>query len=511
MSKQPVMLIILDGLGIREMEEGNAVKLAYMPHYNAWMKSYERAVLDASEEAVGLVEGQMGNSEVGHLNLGAGRVVYQDITRIDVAVRTRELHTHPTLLESVSTCLKRGNNVHVLGLLSDGGVHSHERHLYALLDALEAATARPILHLITDGRDTPTKSGLVFVQRLEAYLEARGNARIASLCGRYYAMDRDKRWERTLLAYQAIVAHESPVHARTASEAVTQSYAQDVTDEFIVPTVIGDSDGVNVVEGDLLIFYNFRSDRMRQLVETFVSPTIEGFTGAFVPNVDVVTFTTYDETFPVKVLFTKDSLDYVLAQVLSEAGLAQYHSAETEKYPHVTFFFNGGREEPFPLEDRRIIPSPKVATYDLKPEMSAYELTEATLERLQTHDDAFLLVNFANPDMVGHTGSLPAAIKAVEVVDACAARLVEAVLAKGGVALVTADHGNCERMIELSTGEAHTYHTTNPVSFFVIGDGYYHLRARGKLADVAPTVLHLLGLPKPSQMTGESLIISHRA
>lgn len=510
MSKKPVMLIILDGLGIREMEEGNAVKLANMPHYNQWMKTLERSILDASEEAVGLIAGQMGNSEVGHLNLGAGRVVYQDISRIDAAVRDRELYTHPQLLEAFAYAEQHSSKVHVIGLLSDGGVHSHERHLYALLDVLKGVKIRPILHVITDGRDTPTTSGMGFVERLEGHISQDQSAIIASVSGRYYAMDRDNRWERVSQAYDAMVWHQSPTVAETATEAVRQSYAENVMDEFIHPTIIKQQEDVRISPHDVVIFFNYRSDRMRELVKTLIYPEIDGFTGNFVPNIDIVTFTSYDDTYPVNVLFRKDSLEYVLAQVVSESGLTQYHSAETEKYPHVTFFFNGGREESFQGEDRRIIPSPKVATYDLQPEMSAYELAEATLERLQSYDDGFLLINFANPDMVGHTGSLSAAIKAVETVDTCAARLVDAVLAKGGVALVTADHGNCERMVELSTGESHTYHTTNPVSFFVIGEGYYQLCARGKLADVAPTVLDLLGLEKPKQMTGDSLILSHR-
>jgi 2,3-bisphosphoglycerate-independent phosphoglycerate mutase len=365
-----------------------------------------------------------------------------------------------------------------------------------------------VIHVITDGRDTPTSSGIGFVKQLEDYIAKYHHGRIATVSGRYYAMDRDKRWERTNNAYQAMVNHVADKQADSATEAIQKSYAADVTDEFILPTVIGAAAGATIEPGDALLFYNFRADRMRQIMTMFTQP--QNVTGVDYNTVDdlyLATMTSYMDGLPVTVLFDKDNLDNTLAEVLSKAGKKQYHSAETEKYPHVTFFFNGGRETPFTGEDRQIIPSPKeVATYDQKPEMSAYELTEATLKRIAEVDDDFILINYANPDMVGHTGSLAAAIKAVETVDECAGKIVEAVVQKGGVAIVTADHGNCERMIELSTGEAHTYHTTNPVSLFVIGDGYYLLKPRGKLADVAPTILDLLGLEKPAEMTGETLI-----
>ncbi|MCA9883072.1 MAG: 2,3-bisphosphoglycerate-independent phosphoglycerate mutase [Anaerolineae bacterium] len=509
MAYKPVMLIILDGWGIREMEEGNAPYLANIPNYRNWERNNERAVVDASEEWVGLVPGQMGNSEVGHLNLGAGRIVYQDITRINIAIREGSLAKNDDLLECINYVKDNGKKLHLIGLLSDGGVHSHEDHLYALLDIVKNNGVNPVLHLITDGRDTPTESGIGFVKKLEAFLEEDGNGRISTISGRYYAMDRDKRWERTQKAYDAMVYRTADHHAETASEALKVSYADGVTDEFVIPSVVGDDDNLTIDPGDGIICYNFRADRMRQLVQTLAFNEVEDFEGKPVEDLHIVTFTSYMPDLPVTVLFHKQILDNVLAQVISNAGKQQYHSAETEKYPHVTFFFNGRKEDPFPGEDRKIVPSPKVATYDLQPEMSAYELTEATLERLKTHNDDFLLINFANPDMVGHTGSLEAAIKAVETVDECANKLVEAVQAKGGVAIVTADHGNCERMIELATGEAHTYHTTNPVGLFVLGPGYFRLRPRGKLADVAPTILDLMGLEKPKEMTGESLVDVH--
>jgi len=504
---KPVMLIIMDGLGIREMIEGNAVKLAHTPHIDHWMTHLERSILDASGEAVGLTEGQMGNSEVGHLNLGAGRIVYQDITRIDIAIRNGTLAAHPILVDTFQQVQSQGKQIHLIGLVSDGGVHSHINHLYALLAVCKQMNLNPLVHVITDGRDTPPQSGIDYVRALEAKIEELGTGRIASISGRYYAMDRDKRWERTALAYQAIVQGQANERFATAGGALEASYQAGVTDEFVKPAIIGE--GAAVQPGDGLIFYNFRADRMRQLVEALAYAREEAFSP--IEGLQMVTFTVYEDDYPVRVLFDKENLDDVLAEVISRAGLRQYHSAETEKYPHVTFFFNGRREEAFAGEDRLIIPSPKVATYDLKPEMSAYELTEATLERLRSHDDDFMLINFANPDMVGHTGVLEAAIKAVETVDECAARLVDAVLAKGGAVIVTADHGNCERMIELATGEPHTYHTTNPVSLWVIaGQGYYRLKPRGILADVAPTVLDLMGLDKPAAMTGQSLIEAHR-
>lgn len=508
---RPVMLVILDGWGIREMEDGNAPKLGNTPNYDRWLRTLERAVIDASEEWVGLVPGQMGNSEVGHLNLGAGRVVYQDISRINNTIQDGTLAERPALVDAINQAKQNNSNLHLFGLLGDGGVHAHDDHLYALLRITQEAGVNPVLHVITDGRDTPTNSGIGFARQLEEHLKQTGHGRIATVSGRYYAMDRDKRWERTQKAFDAMAHRKAERTAQSAIAAIEQSYSDGVTDEFILPVVVGDDDTLAIKPGDVLLFYNFRADRMRQIVQVFALSDVEGFGGDAVSDLHIATFTRYMEAdeLPVSVLFDLEILDQTLAQVISEAGMTQYHTAETEKYPHVTYFFNGRNEEPFPGETRYIEPSPKVATYDLKPEMSAYELTEATLKRIQGHDDDFILLNFANPDMVGHTGSLEAAIKAVEVVDECAGRLVAAVNAKWGVVIVTADHGNCDRMIEHATGEPHTYHTTNPVGLFVIGAGYYRLRPRGKLADVAPTVLHLLGLDQPAEMTGVSLIDVH--
>ena len=503
---KPVMLIILDGWGIREMTEGNAVALGNTPNFDRWMQTQERAIVHTSGEHVGLVPDQMGNSEVGHLNLGAGRVVYQDISRIDIAIKEGTLSQIEGLKNAINKVKGSNRNLHLIGLLGPGGVHSHQSHLEALLKICKDNDVNPIIHVITDGRDTPTHSGIGFLADLENTISELGVGQIATVSGRYYEMDRDKRWERTKQAYDALVYRQGE-KADTARQAIQQSYDKNVTDEFILPTVVGDDDSLKVSSGDALVFYNFRADRMRQIVQAFALKDFEGAEHfEYIEDLDIVTFTEYIEGLPANVLFPVEIPTNTLAEWISSKGLKQYHSAETEKYPHVTFFFNGRIEEPWPGEDRKIVPSPKVATYDLKPEMSAYELTEATLERLDTHDDDFLLINFANPDMVGHTGSLEAAIKAVETVDECAAKLVDRVREKGGAAIVTADHGNCERMIDLNTGNAHTYHTVGPVSLFIIGPEYYEPYTWGKLADIAPTVLDLMGLDKPPEMTGRSLI-----
>ncbi len=508
MSYQPVALIILDGWGIREMEHGNAVVQARTPNYHGWLNSRERSILDASGQAVGLPDGQMGNSEVGHLNLGAGRIVYQDLTRINLAIQEERFAQQAALREAVTYVKGNDSKLHLIGLMGDGGVHSHQDHLYALLKLAEEAAIDPIVHVITDGRDTPPQSGLGFVQQLEGYLTEHPGV-IASVCGRYYTMDRDNRWERTSLGYRVMANHEGyeGATAVSASAALEKSYSNGVTDEFILPVAI-DAGGrdVTIAPGDCLVFYNFRADRMRQLLKIFAFADFDGFARPFIPDLHLVTMTNYEASFPVEVVFPDVELTNVLAEVVSKAGLKQFHAAETEKYAHVTYFFNGGEETPFPNEARHMQPSPKVATYDLKPEMSAYELTEAVLQRLKDHDDDFILVNFANPDMVGHTGVLEAAVRAVEAVDECAGRLVEAIVQKGGAALITADHGNCEIMVNETTHDPHTYHTTQPVSFFVLANEYTWLRPRGILADVAPTILHLMGVAQPEEMSGRSLV-----
>ena len=512
MARKPVLLIVLDGWGLRETEHGNAVLQAETPNFDRWLRTCERCIVHTSGEHVGLTPGQMGNSEVGHLNLGAGRIVYQDISRIANAIADGTLADNPVLGDALHYLRQRGGKLHLIGLLGDGGVHSHSDHLYALMDIAAANGVDPILHLITDGRDTPTRNGIKYCAELLDKIDRDGVGRVATVSGRYYAMDRDKRWERTQRAFDAMAFRAANVTAPDALTAIQQSYEQGLTDEFIAPTVIGDERDLGMTAGDALLCFNFRADRMRQLAQAFVKRDFDG-AERFQPHPDLrlITMTEYMEGLTEEILFPVELLRNTLAETLSAAGKTQYHSAETEKYPHVTFFFNGRNEAPFAGETRLILPSPKVATYDTQPEMSAFELTDETVSRLTVHDDDFLLVNYANPDMVGHTGSLPAAIKAVEAVDDCAGRLVDAVLAKGGVAIVTADHGNCERMIDEATGEPHTYHTVGPVSLFVIDDaGYYDLQSWGRLADVAPTVLDLMDVEQPPEMTGRSLIRATR-
>lgn len=503
---KPVALIILDGWGIREMEHGNATVQAQTPNYDNWRRSLERSILDASGEAVGLPADQMGNSEVGHLNLGAGRIVYQDISRIDNAIAEEELNDIQVLTDTLKQVRESDTKLHLVGLLGAGGVHSHSRHLYALLDIAQQHGIEPVLQIITDGRDTPPQSARDFLSELEERLAQTGG-RIASVSGRYYAMDRDKRWERTRKAFDAMV-HRQGRTAPSAAAAITQAYDADESDEFIIPTVIeGDDDALRIAPGDTVICFNFRADRMRQIVRMLLNRELDGYElDDPVAELHLLTMTQYEEALPVDVIFPPQEIVNPLAQVLANHGLRQFHAAETEKYAHVTYFFNGGEEQQFAGEERMMVPSPKVATYDLQPEMSAHELADKVIQRVQEHDDDFILVNFANPDMVGHTGDIDAAIRAVEATDECAGRLVDAIRKKGGVALVTADHGNAERMIDEMTGGPHTYHTTSPVSLFLVGEGYTALRPRGILADVAPTVLALLGVPQPAEMTGRSLL-----
>ncbi|HSM70017.1 MAG TPA: 2,3-bisphosphoglycerate-independent phosphoglycerate mutase, partial [Anaerolineales bacterium] len=461
-----VALIILDGWGIRSMSEGNAVKNANTPNFNSWLNSYECSILDASGEAVGLMEGQMGNSEVGHLNLGAGYVVLQDIKRIDDSIANGSFFENSSLKSSIKDVKLSNKKLHLIGLLSSGGVHSHMRHLLALLEFSSKEGVVPCLHLITDGRDTPPKSAVGFLGELEKWLK-EFPGEIASVGGRYYAMDRDNRWDRTRLAFNTFVG-QGENFAESARQAILQSYENNITDEFIKPTIINKK--CVVEDGDVVLFYNFRADRMRQIVASYLGKgdTTQGDLKKI--SNEVISFTEYSDDLETKVVFPPQENEISLAKVLSSNGLSQFHAAETEKYAHVTYFFNGGQEEAFDGEDRLLIPSPKVPTYDKKPEMSAYELTASILSRLNERDYDFMIVNYANPDMVGHTGNLSAAIKAVEAVDDCAGKLVSELLKRDTIALVTADHGNAERMVDLITGEPHTYHTTSPVPFFVISN-----------------------------------------
>lgn len=514
MKLRPVVLCILDGWGDGPSGPGNAIEAANTPTMDRLRASYPLTQLKCSGRDVGLPDGQMGNSEVGHLNLGAGYIVNQWITRIDLAIEDGSFFTNPVLLATMGQAKTRGSALHFMGLLSDGGVHSHQRHLVALLRmAHQQGIERVFVHVFTDGRDTPPESGVGFVRALMDDMTEIGTGKIATVSGRYYAMDRDKRWDRSGKAYDAIVCGDGP-RAADPIAAIRDSYQEGVTDEFIVPTVI-EQNGKPVAtmgDEDSLIFFNFRADRARQLSQALSEPGFTGFSRCRFPNaLDFATMTEYEPDLNLPVAFPPHNVDLPVARVISEAGLKQFHTAETEKYAHVTYFFNGGREEPFAGEDRKLVPSPKVATYDLQPEMSAIPLTDGVVEAIESGQYDFIIINYANGDMVGHTGVFSAAVEAVETVDACLNRLVEAVINQGGAALVTADHGNAEEMLVPGTDEVWTAHSKNPVPILLISPDdspvrHAELRRGGRLADVAPTVLDLLGIEQPNTMTGQTLI-----
>jgi 2,3-bisphosphoglycerate-independent phosphoglycerate mutase len=500
---RPVMLVILDGFGWREERADNAVAQARKPYFDNLWASCPHAFLRASGLDVGLPEGQMGNSEVGHTNIGAGRVVMQDLPRISQALAAGVLPRLPAFADLVAKLRQSGGTCHLMGLASPGGVHSHQDHAAICARALAQAGVPVAVHAFTDGRDTPPRAGADYVRALAAALPE--GARIATVSGRYYAMDRDKRWDRVAKAYAAIVEGQGPNFADAAS-AIDDAYARDITDEFIVPATIGSYRGMG--DGDGLLCFNFRADRVRQLLGAIFEPAFTGFPRARLPRLAAaVGMTRYsDELDPyLGVLFPPEPLEGLLGEVVADAGRRQLRIAETEKYPHVTYFLNGGREEPYPGEDRILVPSPKVATYDLQPEMSAPEVTEKAVAAINSGTYDLIVLNFANPDMVGHTGSLTAAIRAVETVDAGLGRIVEAITRQHGALLVTADHGNCELMRDPETGGPHTAHTTNAVPVLLYGTEATALHD-GRLADLAPTLLALMGLKQPPQMTGHSLI-----
>ncbi len=510
-SKAPVALIILDGFGWRKETKGNAVHLAKKPVFDRCWSTYPHTTLTASGEAVGLPEGQMGNSEVGHLNIGAGRVVYQDLTRVSKSIREGEFKRNPAFLNAIAHCKEQGTSLHLYGLVSDGGVHSHITHLMELLDLCkEQGLGRDqvFVHAFLDGRDVIPGSARQYIADLQKKMKDNGVGHIATVQGRYYAMDRDKRWERTEKAYRAMVYGEGP-SSPDPLQALEDSYRASVTDEFVLPTVITKPDGspVGLIQDrDAIIMFNFRPDRAIQISQVFTNKDFRGFDrGEKCPqDLYYVTLTKFSETVGGFVAYRQTDLDNTLGEVLTQNGMKQLRIAETEKFPHVTSFFSGGREDQFEGEERVLIPSPKVATYDLQPEMSAYQVADACVQKIDEGFD-FICLNFANADMVGHTGSLEAAIKAVETVDECLGKVMEKVLAAGGVCLITADHGNADMMV-LPSGEACTTHTTEPVPFIVTREGV-KLREGGILADIAPTVLKLLRLEQPEEMTGKSLIL----
>ncbi len=507
--RRPVALVVLDGWGYREAREGNAIELGNTPTWHGLWSSNPHTLLQASGLAVGLPGGQMGNSEVGHLNLGAGRVVPQDLVRISQSIDRGEFFRLEPLVTLCADVRRTGGTLHLMGLLGSGGVHALDRHLLAAVElGRRHGVARIAIHGFLDGRDSPPTSGLAVVRTLARALGGdRSPAAIATLTGRYYAMDRDKRWDRTRLAYDAIVHGRANQVAADPVQAVEGAYQRGETDEFIKPIVLRDGSGpvAPVRDGDGIFYVNFRSDRMRQIVRALSIDGFDGFDAGRRPAARAVTMTRYDQTFPLPVVFAPFSMDRILAQVLADRGLTQFRTAETEKYPHVTYFFNGGEELPYRCEDRLLIPSPKVPTYDLLPEMSAVGVTDGLCRTLEAAEHDFLLCNFANADMVGHTGVLPAVITAVETVDACLRRIVASAERSGTRLLVTADHGNCEVMIDPDTGGPHTAHTTNPVPLVAVGTDLTSLRAGGALCDVAPTILELLGLEQPAPMTGRTL------
>ena len=513
MSKKPVVLMVLDGYGLSDKTEGNAIALANTPVMDKLMKECPFVQGAASGLAVGLPDGQMGNSEVGHMNIGAGRIIYQDLTRITKAINDGDFFKNEVLLQAMDNCKKNDSALHLWGLLSDGGVHSHIEHLYGLLEmAKKNGLQNVYVHAFLDGRDTPPVSGKSYIEQLQNKMDEIGVGKIASLSGRYYAMDRDNNWDRVEKAYDALTAGEG-VQAENAVKAMEDSYAKDVTDEFVLPTVITENGApvATVKANDSVIFFNFRPDRAREMTRAFCDDKFTGFerkTG-FLP-LTFVCFKDYDETIPNKlVAFQKEDIKNTFGEYIAKCGKKQLRLAETEKYAHVTFFFNGGVEEPNVDEARLLVNSPKdVATYDLKPEMSAPEVGMDLVEAIKSDKYDVIVINFANPDMVGHTGVIPAAVKAVERVDSLVGDAVNAVKEVGGVLFICADHGNAEKMIDYETGKPHTAHTTNPVPFILVNaDASMKLREGGCLADIAPTLLELMGLEQPAEMTGKSLIV----
>ncbi len=507
--KRPTLLIVLDGWGHAPALDSNAITHAPAENFLSWWEQWPHALLSASGKEVGLPLGLMGNSEVGHTNIGAGRVVYQTITRIDESIRSGEFARVGVLRSAVEKALQSDGRLHLFGLLGDGGVHASDQHLEALLDLALSMGLRGeqvVLHAILDGRDTPPSSGLGFLQRLQPILDAKGVC-LATLCGRYFAMDRDKNWERTALFWNLLVEGQAEHHETEAQAALAKAYERGESDEFVNPIRIGQP--LPVEDGDSVLSYNFRADRVRQITEAFLSDaSFAGFARPRLPQVHYTTMTQYAKEFACPVAFPPQELHSLFGEVVAARGLRQFRCAETEKYAHVTFFFNGGREAVYAGEERHLVPSPKVATYDLKPEMSAFEVTAAVLQRLEAGEHDLYVINFANSDMVGHTGIPEAAEAAVRAVDGCLQQIVTMALAQGGTVAITADHGNAEQMVDPVSGGIHTAHTVNPVPFLLIGDGIRgaRLREMGVLADVAPTLMQLMDIPQPAVMDGLSML-----
>lgn len=512
---KPVVLIIRDGWGVRDETKGNAIAMAQTPRLDGFLKEYPSCLLDASEHHVGLPPGQMGNSEVGHLNIGAGRVVYQDFTKIEKSIEDGDFFENEALAGAFDRAFERNRAIHLVGLLSDGGVHSHERHLYALLELAKKQGLKQdvYIHAILDGRDTKPKGGEDYLRRLEAKIKELGIGTIATVCGRFYTMDRDKRWERVKKGYDLMV-HGKGEAVEDPIAAVTRSYGKDVTDEFMEPLQVVDKDKKplgTMKRGDQVVFFNFRGDRARQIVETLTSESFSGFDRGHDAVFELVSMCEYQKgAAVVAVAYPPTSVNNHISQYLAELGHSIYKAAETEKYAHVTFFFNGGIEKPCAGEERLLIPSPKVRTYDMQPEMHASKVADGVCARIAHHEDQLIVVNFANTDMVGHTGKMDAVIRAVEVVDECVGRIVDSVLTKGGGAFITADHGNAEKMLDPDTGEVFTAHTTFPVHGLLVSNSHKGrtMIDNGALSNVAPTLLDVMGIPKPEEMTKPSLLSS---
>ena len=510
MKDKLTMLMILDGFGDNPSKDGNAIKLANTPNIDKIMKKYPNTEIFTSGKDVGLPDGQMGNSEVGHTNIGAGRIVYQDLTKITKSIEDGDFFTNPEFIAAIENCKKHNSKLHIMGILSDGGVHGHIRHLYGLLEMAKRRDFENVyVHCFLDGRDTPPASGESYIIKLQDKMKEKSIGRIASLSGRFYAMDRDKRWQRIQKCYDALVFGKGN-KSGSPIKAIEDSYQKEVFDEFVEPTVIcnGDEPVATIGKNDSVIFFNFRPDRAREITRALVDPDFNEFETKKDLDLYFVCFTSYDETMPnVHIAFPKETLSNTFGEYISKKGYTQLRIAETEKYAHVTFFFNGGEEKQYEGEERILVPSPKVETYDMKPEMSAYQVTDKVLKAIESDKYDVIILNYANADMVGHTGNLDAAIKAVEALDECVGKVVDEVVKKGGNLLITADHGNAEQMIDYDTGEPHTAHTTNPVPLILISaDSTLKLKSGGKLADLAPTMLDLMKLDKPDEMTGESLL-----
>ncbi|WP_435627511.1 2,3-bisphosphoglycerate-independent phosphoglycerate mutase [Candidatus Ferrigenium straubiae] len=508
MKVTPVLLLILDGFGYREDADFNAILAARKPNWDALWRDYPHTLIEASEKHVGLPSGQMGNSEVGHLNIGAGRTVYQDLSRVDVAIEDGSFYTNTALSRAVELAKQNGSTLHIMGLLSPGGVHSHESHIYAMLEmAARAGLKKVCVHAFLDGRDTPPKSAAPSLQRLQEKCAALGTGQIASITGRYYAMDRDNRWERVQPAYELLTEGRAEFSAADALSGLEQAYARGESDEFVKPTAITSGKaGYTMRDGDVAVFMNFRADRAREITRALTDAAFGGFERACFPKLAAfVTLSSYGEDFHLPCAYPPQTIHNGFGEYLSNLGLKQLRIAETEKYAHVTYFFSGGKEQPYPGEDRILVPSPKVATYDLKPEMSAFEVTDKLEAAILSRQYHAIICNYANGDMVGHSGNMEAATKAVEALDICVGRVVNAMRSIGGEVIITADHGNAEQMLDRVTQQAHTAHTLNPVPFLYVGRKA-ELAEGGALRDLAPTLLTMMGLPQPPEMTGHSLI-----